>query len=201
MKVFISFLLAALVPTAGWAQGSAGPLTVQRAVNTYLAKNLELQAARYRLERTRADQIAAALRPNPGLTISAQNLKINGPAPPANGLYEVEAAYAETIELGGKRKLRENSADLAVSAAEAQFADTLRRGIAEVKRMYFDTLLAKYSVDIAVENRQTFEQLVQFNLTRFQLGAIAKSEVIRVRLERIKFDTAVRQSEIGRAHV
>src|ERR1041385_5036217 len=195
MKVLISLLLAALVPAAGWAQ-PAGPLTVQGAVDTYLAKNLELQAARYRLERTRADQIAAALRPNPGLTLSAQNLKINGPAPPANGLYEIEASYSDTIELGGKRKLRQNVADVAVSAAEAQFADTMRRGIAEVKRMYFDALLAKYSVDIANENRQTFEQLVQFNLTRFQLGAIAESEVIRVRLERIKFDTAVRQTEL-----
>ena len=65
-------------------------------------------------------------RQKAGLTISAQNLKINGPAPPPNGLYEVEAAYAETIELGGKRKLRENAADLSVSTAEARFADTLR---------------------------------------------------------------------------
>lgn len=195
-KVLISLFLAALAPIAVWGQGTAGPLTLQRVVDTYIAKNLELQAAQYRLERTRADQIAAALRPNPGLTLSAQNLKINGPAPPANGLYEFEAAYSDTIELGGKRKLRENVADLSVSAAEAQFADTMRHGIAEVKRMYFDTLLAQYSVDIAVENRQTFEQLVQFNLTRFQEGAIAESEVIRVRLERIKFDTAIRRSEL-----
>jgi cobalt-zinc-cadmium efflux system outer membrane protein len=196
MKVLIALFLVVVFPAAGSGQGEAEPLSLQRAVDTYIAKNLELQAARYRLERTRTDQIAAALRPNPALTLSAQNLKINGPAPPANGLYEIEASYSDTIELGGKRKLRENVADLAVSAAEAQFADTLRHGIAEVKRMYFDALLAKYSVDIADENRQTFEQLVQFNLTRFQLGAIAESEVIRVRLERIKFDTAVRQSEL-----
>src|SRR5437870_4206680 len=100
MKVLIALLLAALVPPAGGAQEPAGALTLQRAVDTYLTKNLELQSARYRLERTRADQIAAALRPNPGLTLSAQNLKINGPAPPANGLYEIEASYSDTIELG-----------------------------------------------------------------------------------------------------
>jgi cobalt-zinc-cadmium efflux system outer membrane protein len=195
-KLLISLLVAVLLPGVSRAQSTVGPLTLQRVVEAYVAKNLELQAAQFRLERTRADQIAAALRPNPALTITAQNLKVNGPPPPANGLYEIEAAYSETIELGGKRKLRENVADLAVSAAEAQFADSLRRGIAEVKKMYFDILLARYSVDIAVENRQTFEQLVQFNLTRFQQGAIAESEVIRVRLERIKFDTAIRRSEL-----
>jgi outer membrane protein, heavy metal efflux system len=193
-----SFLLIAISATAGWTQDSAGPLTLQRVVDTYIAKNLELQTAAYRLERTRADQIAARLRLNPGLTVTADNLKINGPAPPFNGLYEVAVSYSETIELGGKRKLRQTVADLTVSAAEAQFADTMRRGIAQVKRLYYTALLARYTVDVAMENRQTFEQLVQFNLARFREGAIAESEVIKVRLERIKFDAAIRQAELIR---
>ena len=181
-KFVCSLLLIALSATAGWPQDSAQALTLQRVVDTYVAENLELQAAQYRLERTRADQIAARLRLNPGLTVTADNLKISGPTPPFNGVYEIGASYSETIELGGKRKLRQNVADLAVSAAEAQFADTMRRGIAAVKRLYFDALLARYNVDIAIENRQTFEQLVQFNVARFQQGAIAESEVIKVRI-------------------
>ena len=195
-KFVCSLLLIALSATAGWPQDSAQALTLQRVVDTYVAENLELQAAQYRLERTRADQIAARLRLNPGLTVTADNLKISGPTPPFIGVYEIGASYSETIELGGKRKLRQNVADLAVSAAEAQFADTMRRGIAAVKRLYFDALLARYNVDIAIENRQTFEQLVQFNVARFQQGAIAESEVIKVRLERIKFDTAIKQAEL-----
>ena len=195
-KFVCSLLLIALLAIDGWPQDAAQPLTLQRVVDTYVAENLELQAAQYRLERTRADQIAARLRLNPGLTVTADNLKISGPTPPFNGVYEIGASYSETIELGGKRKLRQNVADLAVSAAEAQFADTMRRGIAAVKRLYFDALLARYNVDIAIENRQTFEQLVQFNVARFQQGAIAESEVIKVRLERIKFDTAIKQSEL-----
>ena len=195
-KFVCSLLLIALLAIDGWPQDAAQPLTLQRVVDTYVAENLELQAAQYRLERTRADQIAARLRLNPGLTVTADNLKISGPTPPFNGVYEIGASYSETIELGGKRKLRQNVADLAVSAAEAQFADTMRRGIAAVKRLYFDALLARYNVDIAIENRQTFEQLVQFNVARFQQGAIAESEVIKVRLERIKFDTAIKQAEL-----
>ena len=195
-KFVCSLLLIALLAIDGWPQDAAQPLTLQRVVDTYVAENLELQAAQYRLERTRADQIAARLRLNPGLTVTADNLKISGPTPPFNGVYEIGASYSETIELGGKRKLRQNVADLAVSAAEAQFADTMRRGIAAVKRLYFDALLARYNVDIAIENRQTFQQLVQFNVARFQQGAIAESEVIKVRLERIKFDTAIKQSEL-----
>jgi len=196
-KSVISLVVLVALVRAGLAQDSSEPLTVQRVVDTYVAKNLELQAAEHRLERTRADQIAARLRLNPGLTFTAENLKISGPALPFNRLYEFGASYSETIELGGKRKLRQSVADLTVSAAEAQFADTMRRGIAEVKRLYFDALLARYTIDVAVENRQTFEQLVQFNLARFREGAIPEWDVIKVRLERIKFDAAIRQAQLS----
>ena len=195
-RIFLSLILIALSTTSGWAQEADGPLTLQRVVDMYIAKNLELQAANYRLERTRADQIAARLRLNPGLTITAENFRVGGPVP-FSALYEVAASYSETIELGGKRKLRQRVADLTVSAAEAQFDDAMRRGIADVKRLYFDALLAKYSVDIASENRQTFEQLVQFNLARFREGAIPEADLIKVRLERIKFDTAIKQAELA----
>ena len=72
----------------------------------------------------------------------------------------------------------------------------MRKGIAEVKRLYFDALLARYNIQIATENRETFQQLVQFNLARFQEGAIAEADLIKVRLERIKFDAAVKRAEL-----
>lgn len=177
-------------------QQAAAPLNLKRVIDTYVENNLELQAARYRVERTKADQIAARLRPNPGITVTAENLAVSGPTP-AGRLYEIGATYSETIELGGKRDLREKAADANVSAAEAQFEDTMRRGLADVKRLYFDALLARYNVEVAVENRQTFDQLVQFNLTRFQEGAIPEVDLIKVRLERVKFDSSVKQAELG----
>src|SRR4030095_9576292 len=83
------------------------------------------------------------------------------------------------------------------TAAEAQFEDTIRRGVAEVKKSYLDALLARYYVDIATENRRTFEQLVQFNQTRFQEGAIAEVELIKVRLERVKFESSLKQAQLS----
>src|SRR5207244_12406590 len=162
----------------------------------YIQRNLDLQTAKYRLERARADRIAARLRPNPSVTIGAENFAISGPTP-FGQLYEAYATYSETIERGGKQKLRESVAELTISGAEAQFADSMRRGIAEVKRLYFAALLARYEVEAATENRQTFEQLLQFNLARFQQGAIPEADLIKVRLERIKFDSAIRQAELN----
>jgi len=190
----IIFILSALLPA--FAQQSAVRLDLQTVVDAYVRNSLDLQAARYRLERTKADQIAARLRPNPAVTLAAENLAISGPTPFSH-LYEVSATYTDTIELGGKKNLRESSASANVSAAEAQFEDTMRRGIAEVKRLYFEALLARYSVETATENRQTFDQLVQFNRTRFEEGAIPEIELIQVRLERLKFDSSVKQAQVS----
>src|SRR2546422_766089 len=194
-RMILLLTFALFVTSPGWAQQPA-PLNLQTVVDLYIQKNLDLQAARYRLERTKADQIAARFRPNPGLTGAAENLPFTGPTR-FGQLYELSATYSETIELGGKRELRERVADLTVSTAEAQFEDTLRRGLAEVKRLYYDALVARYNVQIANENRQTFEQLVQFNLTRFREGAIPEGELIKVRLERMKFDSALKQAELS----
>src|SRR5437870_1002547 len=55
------FLFLILFPLLAHTQDSPAPLTLPRVVNLYLERNLELEAARYRLERTKADQIAARL--------------------------------------------------------------------------------------------------------------------------------------------
>ncbi len=194
----IRVLLLAIVGmfSAICAHAQTPPLTLDRVVSLYLERNLELQAARYRLERTKADQIAARLRPNPTVSLTAENFPITGPVG-FDRLYEIGTTYADTIELGGKRTLRERVASATISAAEGRFADAMRQGIAEVKRLYFQAVLAKQDIEVATENRQTFQQLVQVNLARFQQGAIPEADLIKVRLERMKFDSAVRQAELS----
>ena len=125
----------------------------------------------------------------------AENLRVSGPVA-ASRLYELGATYSETIELGGKRKLREQVAAVTISAGEARVANAMRKGIAEVKRLYFQAVLARRDIEVAIENRQMFQQLVQFNLARFQEGAIPEADLIKVRLERIKFDSALKQAEL-----
>ena len=88
-------------------------------------------------------------------------------------------------------------ADLTVSTAEAQFADTMRRGIATVKRLYYEAVAARYNVEVANENMQTFTDLVRLNQTRLEEGAIPEADLIKVRLERMKVDSTLRQAQLG----
>ena len=192
---FLAVFIVVLLPASNLL-AQAPALTLESAVQMFQERNVEVQAARYEIDRARAEQIAARVRPNPVFAITAENFRVSGPTA-FDRLYEVGASYTETIELGGKRRLRESVADLTVSAAEARFEDALRQLQGEVKKSYFEALLARHNLDIAAENRETFEQLVRFNVARFEEGAIAEGDLLKVRLERLKFDSAVKQAELG----
>jgi outer membrane protein, heavy metal efflux system len=171
-------------------------LTLDRVIDRFLQRNLSIEAARYQVDVARAEQIAARIRPNPGFTFSAENLKVSGDTP-FNRLYEVSTTYAQTFELGSKRRLRREVADLIVSVADAKLADVLRQRMFEVKRAYYEAVLARYAQFNAIQNRTSFDELITFNKVRFEEGAIAEGELLKVKLERVKFDSAFAQAELA----
>lgn len=172
-------------------------LSLDSVIDQFLKRSLSVEAARYRVEIARAEQIAASLRPNPTINISFENFKISGDTP-FNRLYETAITYAQTIELGGKRRLRQEVADLGISVAEAQLADVLRQRMFEVKTAYYDAVLANMTYEGAIENRDNFNELLKFNQIRFEEGDISEGELLKVKLERIKFDSAVSQARLAR---
>ena len=201
MNVNLKRLLAVPFVAAGMMGGAfaqASPeLTLDRAVEIFVDRNLDIESARLQVEGVRADRVAARLRPNPAITVTAENFKFAGD-PSFGSLYEFAVSYSETIELGGKRRLRTSVADLNISVAEARLADALRRGIARVRRLYYEAVLARDRVEIASDNREAFEQLVQYNQARFDEGAIAEADLIKVRIERVQFDRTLGQAELAR---
>jgi cobalt-zinc-cadmium efflux system outer membrane protein len=174
----------------------SSPLTLDRVIDRFLRRNLSIEAARYQVDVARAEQIAARIRPNPGFTFSAENLKVSGDTP-FNRLYEVTTTYAQTFELGGKRRLRREVADLIVSVADAKLAEVLRQRMFDVKRSYYEAVLSRYALFNALENRTSFDELIRFNKVRFEEGAIAEGELLKVKLERVKFDSAFAQADLG----
>jgi len=191
-----SFISAPAASSQAQSDFFSSQLTLDRVIDRFLHRNLSIEAARYQVDVARAEQIAARIRPNPGLTFSAENLKVSGDTP-FNRLYEVTTTYAQTFELGGKRRLRREVADLIVSVADARLADVLRQRMFDVKRAYYEAVLARYALFNAMENRSSFDELIKFNKVRFEEGAIAEGELLKVKLERVKFDSAFAQAELG----
>jgi outer membrane protein, heavy metal efflux system len=183
-------LLAAPAPAQTAAPQPMSLLSLEEASEQFLKRNLALEAARQEVGVAEAERVGARLRPRPGLTVSAENLRLSGPTPTGR-LYEFGATYAQPFELGGRQKRREEVAERTVSAAEARLTEVMRRRLFELKRAYYEGALARALLRIEQENSENFGELVRFNTVRLEEGYIAEGDLIKVRLERIKFDSAV----------
>ena len=73
----LSLVLILICASVTDAQSPA-PLTIDQVVARFLERNLAVEAARLRVDIARAERIAAQIRPNPTLTLSAENLKRMG---------------------------------------------------------------------------------------------------------------------------
>jgi outer membrane protein, heavy metal efflux system len=191
---YVTLLLIIAIPIAATAQPTT-PLTLERAVDRFFQRNLAVEAARHRVDVARAEQLVARARPNPTLTLSAENLPYSGPTP-ASELYEIGTTYSHPIELGGKRERRQNVANATVAVAEAELADTMQRRLLDLKRAFYEVLLARHTVEHASDNRLALDGLVTLNETRLRGGVIAEGEVIKARVERGKADTALAQARL-----
>ena len=200
LRAITSLLLALSMPLTLFAQTSSlvSPdyLSLEAATEQFLRKNLAVEAARLEIGVAEAERIGARLRPRPGITVSAENLRLSGETP-ANRLHEYGLLVAQPIELGDRKALRMEVAERTVSISETRLTEVLRRQLFDLKRTYYESVLAGVLLGIEQENRDNFEGLVKFNTVRFEEGFIAEGDLLKVRLERTKFDFAVANAELS----
>jgi len=199
--LIIAIALARVPASPAFAQTAAPSthadvLTVETATEQFLRRNLSVEAARLQVGVAEAERVAARLRPRPGLTLSAENLRVAGETP-FNRLYESGATITQTFELGGQRALRMEVAERTVAVAEAQLENVLRGRLFELRRAFYQALLARAMLAIEEESSRDFAELVRFNTARFEEGYISGGELLKVRLERIKFDSAVANARLA----
>jgi cobalt-zinc-cadmium efflux system outer membrane protein len=192
-----SALAPAPVATASDAQAAApSGLTLDSAVDLFLRRNASLEAARLEVGTAAAERVAAGLRPRPGLTASIENVPIGGDTS-FSQIYEVTVSVAQPIELGNRLDRRRAVAERTVAVAEARLAETLRRRLSDLKRTYYEALLARALSGIEREVRDHFGELVEYNTVRLEEGEIAEGDLIKVRLERVRYDSAVTTAELA----
>ena len=208
LRAFTSLMLAFSLPVTLCAQTPATgrpPVAVslppdyvslESATEQFLRKNLSVEAARLEVGVAEAERVGARLGPRPGLTVSAENLRLSG-GTPASRLYEFGAAVAQPIELGNRKALRIEVAERTIAVSEARLTEVLRRQLFDLKRTYYESVLARTLLGIEQENRDNFEGLVRFNTARFEEGYIAEGDLLKVRLERIRFDFVVANAELA----
>ena len=182
------------------AQGALRTLTIQEAVDEAVQRNLGLLAQRANLSVADAAVVTARLRPNPVVSGGANSLDWLG-----TGFNDVNGAgpqeYAVRVDVpferARKRELRAELADQGKRIAEAQFAEAMRRVKLDVVLASIDVLEARARLQLAEDNLQALERLVQLNERRLTSGAIPQLEVSRSRVAMLQYRGNVRSAQLA----
>jgi len=196
-------LIAALLVAsscAGMAQAQTAPpveagssLTLERALALAGAASPSLDVAAADLRAAEAGRQVAALRPNPSLTVDAENVAGSGPYRGVDSL-ETTTSLALPIELGGKRAARIAVADArsdraAIQAAIAQ----VDLGLA-VTRVYAEAAAAERRLGTARDQARIAADALRAAQVRVQAGRASPIEVQRANVARLNADAAMERA-------
>jgi outer membrane protein, heavy metal efflux system len=168
----LACLAALLAATPAAAQRPpAPPLTLQAAMERALAANPTIAASRL----TRAINLA-------GLALAGERLN-----PEATFEIEKETprqafGFAAPLELGGKRSKRIAIGEATVKAGEAELAATIAQVRNDVRRAYFDALVADARSAVLHELRDLAARARDTAQARFDSGDVPRLEVLQAGL-------------------
>ena len=169
-------------------------VTLAEAVEIFMRQNLELVAARYDIETADAEKLTARLRPNPQLSIGLSDLPVN-----LSGPFIKEQTYdygiSRTIELGGKRGKRIDTANANSDLARGQFQMVVWQLTNDLKRKFYTVVLNQSLLNLAQENETTFAEIVKHTSELVNAGEISGLDLERVEVEKLKFDTDLANAE------
>ncbi len=140
-------LLAGALIVTGQA-ASAETVTLDQAIAKAVEAAPLLKADDAAVAAARAGRVQAGVKPNPSVTVEAENFVGTGPYN-VLGQAEITATYSQPIERGGKRAARVALADKDIDVAQASANVTRLDLAASVQRAFLDVLIAKDVLTIA----------------------------------------------------
>lgn len=169
--------LARLAPTYEWS-GEWNTLTLFAAA---LVHSAEIKAARANLQAAAAEARAARVPPGPTLTLTAEYAFNPTEASP----WLVGAASDMLLDVGGRRKSRVESADVAVRLAEFDYAASLWSVRMAIKRALIAEASARVAAPLAADLKTVRGRQLAVVARR-----VASGEASRADLDRVRSDAA-----------
>ena len=189
------FLIVAL-GEIGFAQKA---LTWQEVRDKFEAANPTLRAGQIGIDESRAQEITANLRPNPNLTILADQIDpFNGGPPHGPFAYFLSAGTVSQLwERQHKRGLRLESAQKATSIATSGQADLERNLLFNLRGAFVQTLQEKAILSLAKENLAYYDHVLDVNRERYKAGGIAQVDLKRLELQRVQYLSDLQTAEVN----
>jgi cobalt-zinc-cadmium efflux system outer membrane protein len=175
-----------------------GKLSLSEALRIADERSPALASARALVAMAGADLVTARTRPNPALTFDSEGYPLFAANRPGllNG-QEMSLRVDQEIEMGGRLRLRAESADAARRSAQALLQDGRRRLFLDVRRAYFQLVLAKADQDAAKASLDEMDRVITVNRARLEQGEISGGELRRLQVERLRFMDDVFNAELA----
>src|SRR5438105_4857661 len=158
--------MAAWMTTGALAQKT---LTWEDAKLQLQAANPALRAGRIGIDESRAEEITAFLRPNPDLTVSADQFNPftgNPYRPFTDTLPLLSGSYL--IERRHKRELRRESAQRGTAIAVSQLEDQERNLLFELRGAFVQVLQQKSVLAVTRESLAYYDRMLGVSRDRYQ---------------------------------
>ena len=177
-------------------------ITMDQAIQMALQHNHNLKAARTTIQQDEALEITANLRPNPVLTLDAQYLPIFQPseftADYIDQSAEFDAGIAYLFERGKKRQHRLQAAQDVTSQAKSLVTDNERTLTFNVASQFISVQLAESTLDLALQDRKSFQNTVDISQARYNAGDISEGDFLKIKLQLLQFQQDVAQAQLAK---
>jgi outer membrane protein, heavy metal efflux system len=173
------------------------PLGWQDVRARFEATNPTLQAGRLAIDESRATEITAFLRPNPQLSIAADQFAIVGQASDPFQNVSTVASLSYLHERRQKRELRRASAQGATLGAVLTQADLERTLIFSLRSQFILTLQAKALRALARESLANYDEILRLSRGRLDDGDIAQIDFDRLHLQRVQYEADVQTADVN----
>ena len=182
--------------TSAFAQAA---LTWQEVRGKFEATNPTLKAGHIGIEESRAQEITANLRPNPNLTVAADQIDpFNGGPPHGPFAYLLTTgSISQLWERQHKRGLRLESAQKATAIASSGQADLERNLLFNLRGAFIQTLQEKAILALAKENLAYYDHVLDVNRERYKAGGIAQVDLKRLELQRVQYLSDLQTAEVN----
>jgi cobalt-zinc-cadmium efflux system outer membrane protein len=176
-------------------------IDLEQAIQMAVAHNHSLKAARTQIQQSEAEEITAALRPNPVFTYDDLYLPIFNPGQfTANYLdstTEFDLGISYMIERGHKRQARIQAAKDQTSVTRSQVSDTERGLTFNVAQQFVGILLAKSTLQFANQDLASYQQTVNLGSEQYRAGAISEGDLLKIKLQLLQFQMDVSQAQLS----
>jgi len=173
-------------------------LTWEQAKREFEAVNPNLRASRIGVQEARANEITAYLRPNPDLTVSADQFApfTGNPYRPFSQVLPLFSG-GYLIERQHKRALRRESAQGATAIAISQLADQQRNLLFDLRTAFVQVLAQKAVLAVTRESLAYYDRVLDVSREQLKVGNIARVDLDRLELQRVQFETDVQTALVS----